>query len=99
MIQEAEYYKAEDEKFLRKATTMNDLDYYIYKIGNALNNEDIVSKLCSQEKEDISSTISRARDLLDVDGNIQQDEIVDFEYCLKELINIFERLTEIGNVG
>ncbi|XP_014496911.1 probable mediator of RNA polymerase II transcription subunit 37c [Vigna radiata var. radiata] len=64
MIKEAENYKSEDEKFLKKAKAMNDLDYHVYKIGKALKREDISSKLSWKEKEDIMSKISRATDII-----------------------------------
>ena len=96
MIQEAEYYKAEDKKFLRKAKAMNDLDCYVYKIKNALKQKDISSKLCSKEKEDVSSAITRATDLLE--GNNQQDDIAVFEDNLKELESIIERMKAMGKI-
>ncbi|XP_022635904.1 probable mediator of RNA polymerase II transcription subunit 37c [Vigna radiata var. radiata] len=64
MIKEAENYKSEDEKFLKKANAMNDLDDLVYKIGKALKREDISSKLSWKEKEDIMSKISRATDIV-----------------------------------
>ncbi|KAH1087253.1 hypothetical protein GLYMA_07G170800v4 [Glycine max] len=96
MIQEAEYYQAEDKKFLRKAKAMNDLDCYVYKIKNALKQKDISSKLCSKEKEDVSSAITRATDLLE--GNNQQDDIAVFEDNLKELESIIERMKAMGKI-
>lgn len=97
MIQEAEEYQAEDKKFLRKAKAMNDLDYYVYKIKNALKKKDISSKLCSKEKENVSSAIARATDLLE--DNNQQDDIVVFEDNLKELESIIERMKAMGKIG
>nr|KYP64970.1 Heat shock cognate 70 kDa protein 1 [Cajanus cajan] len=94
MIQEAEIYKAEDNKFLKKAKTRNDLDYCVYKIRNVLKKEDINSMLCSQEKEDISSAINKATDLLD--ENYEQDDISMFEDCLKDLEIFFGRLKAMG---
>ncbi|XP_047154772.1 heat shock cognate 70 kDa protein 2-like isoform X1 [Vigna umbellata] len=92
MIQEAEEYKAEDKKFLRKAKTMNKIDDYAYNIKKALEKENFSSKVCSEDREKISSAITKATELLDGD---QQDEEVDvFEDHLKELINLFERFVE-----
>ncbi|TKY64854.1 Heat shock cognate 70 kDa protein 2 [Spatholobus suberectus] len=90
MVQEAENYQAEDRKFLRKANTMNSLDDYVYKTRNALKNKYISSKLCSQEREKISSVISKATNLLD--GDNQQDEIEVFEDSLKELVSLFDHI-------
>ncbi|XP_014511307.1 probable mediator of RNA polymerase II transcription subunit 37c, partial [Vigna radiata var. radiata] len=55
MIQEAEVYKAEDTKFLRKAKTMNKIDDYAYKIKKALEKENFSSKVCSEDRKKISS--------------------------------------------
>ncbi|XP_027907651.1 probable mediator of RNA polymerase II transcription subunit 37c [Vigna unguiculata] len=96
MIQEAAKYKSEDEKFLKKAKTMNDLDYHIYKIRKDLKKEDISSKLSSKEMEDINFTISRATDMLD--GLIKIEDIIALEDCLKELKAIFKRITVMEKV-
>ncbi|KAL2329573.1 hypothetical protein Fmac_017154 [Flemingia macrophylla] len=90
MIQEAKIFKVEDEKFLRKAKTKNDLDYCIYRIRKALEKADINSTICSKEKEEIWSAINRATDLLDEKN--EQDDIIVFEDCLKELQSILERV-------
>ncbi|RHN44843.1 putative Heat shock protein 70 family [Medicago truncatula] len=50
MTRDAENYRIEAEKFLRKANLMNGLDYCIYKMKNALKNKDIKLKLSSQRK-------------------------------------------------
>ena len=64
MIQGAEEYKVEDMKFLRKAKARNEIDDYAYKIKNALKNENFSSKLCSEDREKISSAITKATELL-----------------------------------
>ncbi|XP_020225546.1 probable mediator of RNA polymerase II transcription subunit 37c [Cajanus cajan] len=86
LIQEAEKYLAEDKKFLRKANAMNSLDDYVYKMQKALKKKVINSKLCLQEKNKISSAITKATSLLDDDSN----EIEVLENCLKELTSLFE---------
>ncbi|KAL5131001.1 2-carboxy-1,4-naphthoquinone phytyltransferase, chloroplastic [Glycine soja] len=93
MIHEAENYQVDDRKFMKKANTMNALDDYVYKMRNALNNKNISSKLCLQEKEKIKSVISKVTDLLE--GDNQPYEIEVFEDHLNELVNLFDRV--IGN--
>nr|KYP57732.1 Heat shock cognate 70 kDa protein [Cajanus cajan] len=85
MIEEAKKYQDEDKKFLKKAKLINSLDKYVYKIRNAL------------KEKDINSAISRATDLLD--GDNQQDDIVMYEGCLKELKSLFETLEAMGKIG
>jgi heat shock 70kDa protein 1/2/6/8 len=65
LIQEAENYRIEDKKFLRKAKAVNALDNYIYKMRNALKKEDINVKLSSEEIEKIESAIVVGTNLLD----------------------------------
>ena len=63
MIGEAEHYRVEDEKFLRKANVMNALDYCVYKMKNALKKIDVNLKLSSQENHKINSAITKAKSL------------------------------------
>ncbi|XP_027929640.1 probable mediator of RNA polymerase II transcription subunit 37c [Vigna unguiculata] len=96
MIQEAENYKSEDEKFLRITIAKNDLDDLVYKIEKALEREDISSKLSSKEKEDIRCTISRAINMFH--RLHQMKDVVAVEDCLKELKTIFERIMVVEKV-
>ncbi|TKY64855.1 Mediator of RNA polymerase II transcription subunit 37c [Spatholobus suberectus] len=86
MIQEAEKYQAEDQKFLRKAKARNALDDYLYKMRNTSKNKNI----SSQESKKVSSAITKATKLLD--GDNQQDEIEVFEDYLKELVSLFDHI-------
>jgi L1 cell adhesion molecule like protein len=65
LIREAENYHIEDMKFLRKAKAVNALDNYIYKMRNALKEEDISLKLSSREIKKIESAIVVATNLVD----------------------------------
>jgi L1 cell adhesion molecule like protein len=60
MIQEAQDYRVEDKKFLRKAELLNELSEWIYKMRNDLN-------LTSEENEKTHSLIAMAENLLDED--------------------------------
>ncbi|XP_045826860.1 heat shock 70 kDa protein 4-like [Trifolium pratense] len=87
MIRDAENYRAEDEKFLRKANVLNALDYCVYKMKNALKNKDANLKLSSQEYENINSGIAKATNLLESN---QQSEIDVLENHLKELESMLQ---------
>ncbi|XP_057436304.1 heat shock cognate 70 kDa protein-like [Lotus japonicus] len=89
LIQEAQRFQAEDKKFLRKANAMNSLDDYIYKMKKSLKNDYINSKLSSEEKEKISSAITKATNLLDA-GNNKPVEIEVLEDYVKELESMFK---------
>ncbi|KAL5068459.1 hypothetical protein RYX36_019346 [Vicia faba] len=62
MIQEAENYRVEDKKFLRKAELMNELDDCVYRMKNDLN-------LSSEEYQQINSLVTMATHLLDADDS------------------------------
>ncbi|KAL2329570.1 hypothetical protein Fmac_017151 [Flemingia macrophylla] len=84
MIHEAEIYKVEDQKFLRKAKIKNDIDDCINRILKALEE-------CTNTS---MSAIIRATNLLD-ERNEQHDIIV-FEDSLKELESMLERAKALG---
>jgi L1 cell adhesion molecule like protein len=90
LIQEAENYHIEDKKFLRKAKAVNELDYYIYKMRNALKKKGINIKLSSEEIEKIESAIAVATNLLS--ENKQQVEADVLEDHLKELESSMEHI-------
>ncbi|TKY64859.1 Mediator of RNA polymerase II transcription subunit 37c [Spatholobus suberectus] len=87
LIQEAEKYKAEDQKYQKKVNAMNALDDYVYKIRNAI--EDVYNshKLHPQDKMKINLAITKARNLLDAS---QQTETGVFEDYLNEVKSLIE---------
>jgi L1 cell adhesion molecule like protein len=96
VIREAENYRVEDENFLRKANAMEALDLCVYDVNNALNKKDVKSKLSSREYDKIKCAITKATNLLE---NNQHSKIDVLENQLKELENIFKRITEISKEG
>jgi len=90
LIQEAEDYRIDDMKFLKKAKAVNALDDYIYKMKNALKRKDINIKLSSEEIEKIESAIAVATNLLS--ENNQQLETEALEDYLKELESRMEQI-------
>ncbi|MED6208183.1 hypothetical protein PIB30_042715 [Stylosanthes scabra] len=85
LVEEAERYKVEDEKFLKKAKAIRALDDYVYDMEKALN----CSKLCPEDKKKLHSAIDKVRNLLD-DGNQENIEIHVFVEYLNEAKLIFE---------
>ncbi|KAL5077729.1 hypothetical protein RYX36_016713, partial [Vicia faba] len=90
MIREAEEYRVEDKKFLRKAKVMSALDDCVYKMRNTMRNNGINLKLSSQENKKINDAITMATNLLD--ENYQQNEIDVLEYQLSVLESMYERI-------
>jgi len=95
MIQEAEKFQAEDKKFLRKSKAINSLDMYVYKMNNALEKKDIISKLGLLTREMINLEIKMGTKLLD--GKNEHDEAYVYEDYLKELESFYENT--IGKIG
>ncbi|XP_058762936.1 heat shock cognate 70 kDa protein-like [Vicia villosa] len=87
-IEEAEKYKVEDTKFLRKANAMNALDLSVYNMKKALK-KNVNFKLTAQEREDINNAMTVAKNMLD--KNNQQKKDIDFlEGHLKKLENMLK---------
>lgn len=88
MISEAEKY-AEDDKLAReKVEAKNKLESYIYQTQNTLDNEQISSKLSTDDKDQISKVLEEAKEWYDTN---QYDESVskeEYESKYKELENI-----------
>ncbi|KAK7295718.1 hypothetical protein RJT34_18629 [Clitoria ternatea] len=93
MIQEAERYKAEDHKYLRKVQAMNALDDYMYKVRNAIENVENSSKLSAEDKMKINFAVKKATTLLDAR---QQTETEVFEGYLKEVKSFIEPIVKMG---
>ncbi|CAK8541093.1 unnamed protein product [Lathyrus sativus] len=93
MIEEAERYKVEDKKFLRKAKVMSGLDYCVYNMKNALK-EDVSLKLSPQESAKINNAITVATNLLA--GNNNTNEIDVLENHLKELESMLKHLVAMN---
>jgi len=83
MIREAEDYRVEDKKFLRKAELMNELNDCVNRMRNDL-------KHSSEENEKINYLITMATNLLDEDD--PQIEIDVLEDNIKNIQSMFEHI-------
>ncbi|XP_020977909.1 heat shock cognate 70 kDa protein-like isoform X2 [Arachis ipaensis] len=88
MIQEAEMYKDDDEKFKEKVEAKIALEEYVYKMSAFMEDAKVSSKIKSSQKKIIEAAIGEARELLD--SNQQKVETADFENCLHKLRSIFD---------
>ncbi|MEX5533347.1 Hsp70 family protein, partial [Pseudomonas syringae] len=57
LVQEAESYQAEDQKFLRKANAMNALSKYAYKMKSAMKDTNLSSKILPIDEQKIRAAI------------------------------------------
>ena len=69
---------------------MNSLDGYVGKMRSALKRKDISSKLWTQERKRINSSITKEKATKLLDGDNQQDEAEVLEVHLKDLASHFE---------
>ncbi|MED6126844.1 70-kilodalton heat shock protein [Stylosanthes scabra] len=85
LVEEAQRFKIEDEKFLQKANAIRALHDYVYDMEKAL----IGSNICPEDRKKLNSAIDKVRTLLD-DGNKENIEIDVFVEHLNEAKLIFE---------
>jgi L1 cell adhesion molecule like protein len=87
MIQEAEYFKAQDMNFKERAKAINALDDYLYNVSKVMKDDYVSLKLTPIDKEMINSAMIKGKSLID---SIQQADTSVFVDYLEELQNIFE---------
>ncbi|XP_068487389.1 heat shock cognate 70 kDa protein-like [Phaseolus vulgaris] len=92
MIQDAEIYKAEDQKYRKKVKAINALDDFVYKLRNAIDDVDNSNKLHSQDKTKINMAIAEARKLLDASQQTETKVFVDHLNEVKSLIEPILRI-------
>jgi len=86
MIQDAEKYKAEDEKYQKKVEAVNALDDFVYKIRHAINDVDNRKKLRLRDQAKINMAIAEAKKLLDASKQTETEVFVDHLKAVKSLI-------------
>ncbi|OVA11028.1 Heat shock protein 70 family [Macleaya cordata] len=96
MMEDAEKYKAEDELVKKKSRAKNSLENYACSMRHTLKDEENSGKLDSSEKEKIEKAIYEAMNWLDKN---QLAEVEEFEYKLKELEEICDRIIATMNQG
>lgn len=82
MVQEAEKYKAEDEKVKKKVEAKNSLENYAYNMRNTIRDEKFAGKLDPADKENMEKAVNETTEWLDRNQLAEVDEL---EHRLKEL--------------
>ncbi|WCJ19533.1 Heat shock 70 kDa protein [Euphorbia peplus] len=85
MIEDAEKYKAEDEKIKKKILAREALEKYAYEVRNTLKDEEINSKLDSKDKKKIEDAVEETVEWLDRNPH---GEVHEFEYKRNKLKSI-----------
>ncbi|XP_050911729.1 heat shock cognate 70 kDa protein isoform X2 [Lathyrus oleraceus] len=74
MIRDAEKYKDEDKRYRKKVEARRALESYAIKMRNAIEDEEISLKLCSEDKKMINDAVNLVLMWLDVNEIAEQDE-------------------------
>ena len=82
MVNDAEKYKAEDEKIKKKVEAKNGLENYCYSMKNTLADEKLKDKFTEEDKQLVESNVTEAQQWLDGNANAEAEE---FEKKQKEL--------------
>ncbi|CAJ2671073.1 unnamed protein product [Trifolium pratense] len=89
LIQEADNYRAEDEKFQQMAKVKSALDFCVYKIESALKKQNINFKLSTPENKKINVAIRMAKKLLDENDlhevDLLEDHLENLESMLEDI--------------
>jgi len=85
MVQEAERYKAEDEKNKLRIEAKNGLENYAYSLRNTIRDENVSNKLSSEDKEKLNKAIDETIQWLEHNQTADKDE---FERKQKDLEQI-----------
>ncbi|KAI4346726.1 hypothetical protein L6164_007598 [Bauhinia variegata] len=85
MIEEAEKFKVEDDKFKEVVEAKNALENFAYNMRSAINNEVIGSTLSSEDKKKIEGAIKKAVQWLESNQLAEADEI---KYTMEELESV-----------
>ena len=86
MIEDAEKYKAEDEKYQKKVEAVNALDDFVYKIRHAIDDVDNRNKLRLRDQVKINMAIAETKKLLDASKQTETEVFVDHLKAVKSLI-------------
>ncbi|RHN50903.1 putative Heat shock protein 70 family [Medicago truncatula] len=86
-IKEAEKYKDEDKRYMKKVEARVVLETYAYNMRNAINDKDISLMLSSKEKEKINNALDLVFTWLDVNVIAEQEQ---FEYYTSILSSVFD---------
>ncbi|KAI5431372.1 hypothetical protein KIW84_035521 [Lathyrus oleraceus] len=87
MIQEAENFKVEDMKFMKRVKAVNDLDDYLYNMRKIMKDDSVTSMLKPIDKMKTNSAMIKGKQLIDSKQDQQTFNFVDFQ---KVLESIFE---------
>ncbi|CAJ2669454.1 unnamed protein product [Trifolium pratense] len=96
MIKEAEHFKSEDMKHVKKVRAVNALDDYLYDMEKVMKDKSVASKRALVDIVMISSAMIKGKEL--IDGKEKNDTFV-FVDCLREIKRTFESALNKFKIG
>ena len=85
MVNEAEKYKAEDQKQMERVNAKNTLESYLYSIKNTMEDQKVKEKVSESDRQFVSEKCKETLDWLDRNQSADKEE---YEYHQKELENV-----------
>ena len=74
MVKEAEEFKEQDEKFIKKVESKNQLETIIFGAEQSLENENLATKFSDEEKSSIKQKVNEIRDWLEYNDSYSFEE-------------------------
>ncbi|XP_027351470.1 heat shock cognate 70 kDa protein-like [Abrus precatorius] len=96
MIEEAETYKVNDMKYIKKVKAMNNLDDYLYYMNKVMNDKFLSSVLSPLDKMKIKAGIKKGQNLI---GDKDQVETFEFVNYLSQLESAFDSILGKNNTS
>jgi L1 cell adhesion molecule like protein len=97
MVNEAEKYKADDDKQREKVASKNNLENYCFSMKNSLN--DLGDKIDSSDKDAITKAVDEALQWLDSNQMAEKDEFDSKREELEAVINPIMTKVHQGGAG
>jgi L1 cell adhesion molecule like protein len=82
MVKEAEKFKEEDEKIVKRVEAKNKLEGYVYNVRSSMLNDEKMKKALGSDLEMVEKTVDETIKWIDENSNVDQQ---DFEDKLKEV--------------
>jgi len=97
IVEDAEKYRAEDEKVKLKVEARNELETYTYSVKNSLNDTNISSKLSPEDKEAIEKAVKETLAWIDQNQTAETEEFKFEKEKLEKIVNpIMTKLYQAG---
>ena len=100
MVNDAEKYKAEDDKQRERVSAKNELESYAFNVKQSVEDDKLKGKISDEDK---NAVVNKAKEVLDWLDNNQTAEKDEFEHQKKELEGvanpIMTKLYQAGAAG